>query len=1592
MSFSNWMDQAFALRLTIALLHLLWQGVLVALVATLVDQFLARRSAQARYTVHVLALMLIGLSLPVTLALVSHGETGQVRAEWHPGEFSAAKDPTGRESGGAPNDPVSRAEVAHADEMSESGVETWHGPEGRGSREQAQVPWNAGIDAGTGRSFYALLTRSAPWVVVAYSLGVLLLLGRLLHGTWGGLRLRRSATDVVDRELLERIQAQVTRLGMHTVPLVRWSADISVPVVLGVIRPLILLPTSAATGLSVDQLVAVIAHELAHIRRYDLVVNVLQRVVEALLFFHPAVWWISRRVSIEREQACDHFVLSAGFARNQYADALVRMAEVSSALRNPRTAIPATALAADGSSSTEFKRRILKVLGEPAASELRPGRWALVLIAAFALSAIVVPGFWIHFANTAAAQPDERSETNASPEENDDQDERHDPQQHVDETNGMTGHTTVGNSMQLTFSPDSRRLAVINGNPTQTMFQDRRSVAEGWKPTVEIIDTDTETVLRSLVLTDLPHDPNRPIEQGPTFIEATAMAFSPDGRTLAIGTSVGQLKLYDVETGKRLKSLDDEQGRLADDKTPDSWKQLPRALGRVESIAFSADGQRLAVCGESFADWTESLDRVSRRGIRGTAPGRLKVFEVESGRLVFNPAAHSDMAADVAYSPDGRFLASAGRWFDNLDDLKFGHGVILWDARTGERLAQFNLELRGWMYDIEFSSDSQRLLIGAQDFDEGGANGKGVTAMLSSETLAVLWKRPIQRSAMAVAFNPQQRAVIVLTNREGLSYIDADDGKTQSLLTVADPEPPKKQRCEAFAISPQGHLLAYGVVENGRGHIKYLRIGKREPSNAEHSSNPKPGGNESHPNDQPVNATTEVPAQTAQDEPPAPAFPQDVESPVAPAAQLEPKAVEHELLRKLVRGGKIDTRSWNAMSTLVANHAVQDAQFARLVLQEFDKSCAGGEPNRQATRHLLAVVTDVFEAWGGPRWREQLAPLQPEDQPQRVSPNPGEELESEALALVVKHGRNADRSDIGAFALAVRALHRPESKPFLRDVLDNPATLTDPYEPLARGADAPDPKRPAARRPTNTTPAAPGPAPVRAGKWKDNLGGTWTDAKFVSAVGLAELGEATAVAWLLDRAQPNEFGIDDSLFESPHHRDRHGSLRESSHCTLTDLFGQSPDSTPAQLSKWWNANKTKFIPRPVALRPGRAGQAVPNPLPAAPPPKQPHEAPRPPEDAQGRATIPVRFDSLECLLVDEKTGETIPGNDFSICLRFVIPPAADHKWQLIDEVFFGPDHPGQHRFSIPEKVLSHPDRDLIEVVRYIVHPTLDPVPVAADVAGPRRLRVNEVLFNDPRTARESLRRVAMKPANIYPGERPAKYNEFTARVFVLNHQRMDEIGRDELIAEFERLLRRFPNHPDRAEAMYAIANCWDCSDPPRGRQPELEKSLDWLTRAVAATHRDRKLWYETRFMLASRRFQESPDAAHRILDEVFEAKPGPVLEVRAWGLRHTILLHQGSEERAERICRDLHQRMGDARRENFAGAYELGEFYDSIQTTGYHMLLHWSQSSNRPWPERQAKIRSFCNDFPFRHVGQAYDQLVSAGLIPQETAEFPKDK
>ncbi|HVS64575.1 MAG TPA: M56 family metallopeptidase [Thermoanaerobaculia bacterium] len=163
-----------------------------------------------------------------------------------------------------------------------------------------------------------------PWLGYGWVIGMSVFIVRLMGGALRVQALRRRASPA-PQEVAARVEALASRIGLRRAPCIAESTRVDVPCVLGALRPIVLIPVALATGMPPLQLDTLLLHELAHVRRRDYLVNLLQSIAETLLFYHPAAWWLSRQARIERELCCDDLVIAAGSARADYASALVRL-------------------------------------------------------------------------------------------------------------------------------------------------------------------------------------------------------------------------------------------------------------------------------------------------------------------------------------------------------------------------------------------------------------------------------------------------------------------------------------------------------------------------------------------------------------------------------------------------------------------------------------------------------------------------------------------------------------------------------------------------------------------------------------------------------------------------------------------------------------------------------------------------------------------------------------------------------------------------------------------------------------------------------------------------------------------------------------------------------------------------------------------------------------------------------------------------------------------------------------------------------------------------------------------------------------------
>ena len=293
-------------QLLTTLFHFLWQGTLIVLFAGAMSQCL--RSARARYAIHVAALVLLCLSPLVTVGLLSF-ETESAAVIDAPIETVAA----GRAQYPVADDaglPLTEAVVIQDNPVDDVAL-----------TETLTLAPVATPSPDNSSAEVSLWEQSRNVIAGLYLLGVGLMLARLAVSLVGAHRWRRSALLIEDVALIDLIAEQVRRIRLRTAPLVRLSEDVLIPTIVGVLRPIILLPVRMVSELTPEQLSAIIIHELSHIRRLDTLVNLLQRIAESLFFFHPAVWLLSRWLVREREICCDDDVVSMGAPPLGYADA-----------------------------------------------------------------------------------------------------------------------------------------------------------------------------------------------------------------------------------------------------------------------------------------------------------------------------------------------------------------------------------------------------------------------------------------------------------------------------------------------------------------------------------------------------------------------------------------------------------------------------------------------------------------------------------------------------------------------------------------------------------------------------------------------------------------------------------------------------------------------------------------------------------------------------------------------------------------------------------------------------------------------------------------------------------------------------------------------------------------------------------------------------------------------------------------------------------------------------------------------------------------------------------------------------------------------
>ncbi len=325
-------------RLVTALLHTLWQGTLIAGILYVVLRRTPARRAETRYAFAALALAGIVLAGLITWAWLDLDRKAPT-----PVVFS------------------SMVKVVPTKTIQTSSIEA--------------TPFQEPVK----------ITPWTSWAAGVWIAGVAVMFLRTLAHLLGAGRLRREAKMTEDQTILNMVDHLRRLMNITRQVRVCISEYIISPAVLGVLWPTILVPASMLSGIPADQFRAILAHELAHIRRYDYFVNLIQMFVEILFFFNPAVWWISRQIRVEREACCDQIAVAVTGQTFAYIQTL---ADWVRRLRPLPVTMPAFADAAPPSKLLDRVKRLLAPSHRPALRVSLPTMTVTIITAVILLAGL----------------------------------------------------------------------------------------------------------------------------------------------------------------------------------------------------------------------------------------------------------------------------------------------------------------------------------------------------------------------------------------------------------------------------------------------------------------------------------------------------------------------------------------------------------------------------------------------------------------------------------------------------------------------------------------------------------------------------------------------------------------------------------------------------------------------------------------------------------------------------------------------------------------------------------------------------------------------------------------------------------------------------------------------------------------------------------------------------------------------------------------------------------------------------------------------------------------------------------------------------
>ncbi len=645
-------DRDFCAALVLSLGHFLWQGTLIAGLAAIVAKRL--NTPHGRYNVLVAAFGLMAIS-PLATLTIHHlrleADVPPVIAQETVPDVTAPIVKTPRQA------TPSNAMLVPVDPM----------PIERLAEPQSAQFSNAPIQSPPLETGWQ---RFAPLMMNVYLIGVAVMLIRLVAGLWGGWHLRRRSRLVAEESLLQALRRQASSLGLRLVPLLAYCEQVAVPTVIGVLRPTILLPLTLTSGLAPDQVEVVLAHELAHLRRYDHLVNLLQRFAESLLFFHPAGWWLSNRIRVEREHCCDDLVVACGAVPLDYAKSLLRVAELSRVSKLNRS-VSAVSLLATGQPS-RLRQRIARLLGDATDTHVRfQHRWPAVVLGMICLLVAWTTtrvGWSVSADSTDKVSIKQTEQTQVAAAET-----------------GLPPPMADTNVDQLSKTKADAEPSKL---PAKSLAKDVNALPAG---AVQRFGTKQFRV----------YGPFKKIE------------FSVDGRLILVETSA-KLTVLDRETGLEIKDPRYDPGAgwvskmgvspdgklLALMKIDDSSNGAPPNYRVVVMNTESPERRILPWDGYTGEGRTLVFSPDNKTLVGTSQKTGLKLWNLESGQEIATPQWANTLIRAAAFSPNGQTLVLVGQntWF--------------WKWQTDETPRQLDREFSGFNTAVKYSPDGKWLVTG----------------------------------------------------------------------------------------------------------------------------------------------------------------------------------------------------------------------------------------------------------------------------------------------------------------------------------------------------------------------------------------------------------------------------------------------------------------------------------------------------------------------------------------------------------------------------------------------------------------------------------------------------------------------------------------------------------------------------------------------------------------------------------------------------------------------------------------------------------------------------------------------------------------